>query len=635
MDNLEIVGLTSFVGGMSVDRKFGTENQFYNSRHIDFRKKPSQFSVLPKTAKTSGGVVVDLVQDMVMVPSGICYAVGNAGSIYKITAAGIWSRIGTLGENGGADIHYRADSDAVYITGISKIARIKAVSTAPVLQLDWFQEGVSSDSNAYKVGGANLYTLATAINEATINRRLFIPDIEPFSKIGVHVIAKGTGDWTLTLHDDMNNTLEAVTIASASVNSNSMNYFVFSSPIRALVAPNARNYHFHLTSTVADGTLQTTTSASMADCDMELWANALVSTTNGLHPMINFSQFTLIGNGRYVATYEPLQDMPTTSDYNRHEIVLPPGFEVCGFAQKNQFAVIGAEKRTSANEIQEGALFFWDGVSETYNDWYPVPEGSPESLFSHKNIVTYVCNGALYRMKGMEEPVKIRTFRNTDSEYSDTSDSTHSYPGMTTVRRGIMLVGYPGITTNQSLEHGVYSLGAVSREYPESFGYSYSISTATRTNNGSNNLRIGMVKNFGDTLYVSWRDDQNGGYGIDVVNNSSDPFSSFTIESLYFDDERPFVQKKASSVVATFKELPSDVSINLKYKIDQESGWHYLNDDGTAKVTSGTYAVMPVEKPFYGIEFGLDGTVDGTTTPEILSLYLAFDPNKEDLGVLA
>jgi len=629
---LQAVGLQSFVGGMSVDRKFGSRNQFYYSRHVDFRKNPGKFSILPGTAETSGGVVIDLVEDMTQIASGVRYALGDAGNVYKIATNGTWSKIGDLGQTGGAGIVYRADVDNIYITGTTSVGRIKNMLGTKKFEGAFFQMGVSSASTCFKVGGLNTYSLRTSINEADADKRTFITDIEPIIQIGVRVVAKGTGDFTLTLHDEANNSLGSVTVAAASLKNNTIIYFQFSSAIRAQVSPAGRTYHLHMTSTVADGTIATTTASSMADCDMELWANALIDTVNGLHPIYNFINLTLIGNERYVAAYEPLQDQPTTTDFVRHKLTLPPGYEVCGFAQKNQFCLVAAEKRSSSGEYQEGAIFIWDGISETYNDWYPIPEGSPESIFSEKNVAHYIAGGSIYRQVGLEQPIKIRTFRNTDSEYSGVADSTHVNPNMMTVRRGVLLIAYPTTTTNLSLEHGIYSLGSVSREYPESFGYSYTPSPGHILNTGTNNLKIGMIKNFGDTLYMSWRDDANDNhYGVDIVNNSSAPASDFRLESLYFDNGNPFKQKRAAKLRASFNALPASCEIRLKYKIDQESSWHYSDDDDEdAVATEGDKRFsMSIEKPFFGIEFGVEGTCEATS-PEVLSVYLFFDPLKSE-----
>lgn len=630
--NFEPIGLNKFFGGWATDKQLGSDGQFYYSRHFDFRKKPSSLTLLPKPANTDGGVVVDLVQAMDQLNSGIRYALGDAGWIYKVTTAGVWSSVANIGEAGGAGLLYRSDVDHLYISGQTKLSRIPRVSNGGSVQINWFENGVSTSTTCTKSGGVNTCAIPLAIDESSITkRRSFTSDIEPLYKLGVRVVAKGTGDWTLTLHDDANNSLGTVMVTNSNLNDNKVNYFVFSTPVRIQRGNNgagsALTYHFHLTSTVADGTIATTTDGSMADCDMELWANALVTTNNGLHPITQFSNSTLIGNGRYIAAYEPLQDNPSTADFQRHRLTLPPGFEVCGFAQKNLMCVVGAEKRSSTGEFQEGMLFFWDGIADSYNDFWPVPEGSPESLFSHKNVVHFIAGGALYRMRGGDEPIKVKTFRNTDSEYSNATDITHVYPNMMTVRRGILLIGYPSITTNLSLEHGVFSLGSVTREYPESFGFSYTTSNGNILNNGSNNLKVGMVRSYGDTLYISWRDDSVSPqkYSVDIVNNSSVPASAAQLEVLQFNNNQPSKYKNAGYLIGTFESLPSGSTIKLKYKIDADSDWNYSDE-----ASSGTYLIMPIDRKYLNVQFGLDVTCSSVTSPEVTSLFLFTDVLKNE-----
>lgn len=630
-NNFEPIGLNKFYGGWSSDKQMGSDAQFYYSRHIDFRKRPSSFTLLPRPTNTDGGVVVDLVQAMDQLNSGVRYALGDAGWLYKITTAGVWSSVVNIGEAGGAGLLYRSDVDMLYATGQTKVARIPRVSSGNAPQANWFANGPSTCTTCTKTGGTNTYTLLISVNEGTPNKRNFTSDIEPLYKLGVKINAKGTGDWTLTLHDDANNSLGTVTVTNGDLTNGSINYFVFSTPIRIQRGNNgvgsALTYHFHLTSTVADGSVATTTANSLADCDMELWANALVTTNNGLHPIAQASNLTLIGNGRYVAAYEPLQDNPTTADFNRHRLTLPPGFEVCGFAQKNLMTIIGAEKRSSTGEFQEGMLFFWDVTAETYNDYWPVPEGSPESLHSHKNVVRFIAGGALYQMRGGDEPIKIRTFRNTDSEYSNTTDITHVYPNMMTVRRGILLVGYPSTTTNLSLEHGIYSYGSITNEYPNSFGFSYTTSNGNILNNGTNNLKIGMVKSYGDTLYISWRDDSASPqkYSVDIVNNSSTPETTATIELLEFNNNQPSKYKNAGYVISTFTELGGTTSVTLKYKLEGEANWNY-----SEVASTGTYAVMPVDKRYLVSQIGMDITSSALTSPEFSSLYMFTDQLKNE-----
>jgi hypothetical protein len=635
-DGTDYVGLQSFVGGESQDIKFGQKYQYDYGRHIDVRKKPTQFSVLPKPTKASGTVVTDLVQDFTQVPSGIRYALGDSGNVYKIATNGTWTLLGVLGENGGAGIMYRADSDAVYITGQTKVARIKNVSTAETFEANWFAYGVSAATTCTKTGGAQTYTLTTSVTETAVNMRTFITDIEPLYRIGVKVVAKGTGNWTLTLHDDANNVLGTATVTNANLTNGVINYFTFSSPIRLLPSVNnftsassgGRTYHFHLTTSIAGGTAQTTTASTLADADMELWANALVQPTNGLHPIYQFAQLTLIGNEKYLTSYAPLQNDPTTSDFLRHQLTFPPGYEINGLAQLELYGAITAEKRSSSatRDFQEGKMFLWDGVSTTYNRYYDIPEGNPESVFSHKNTLYMIAGGALYQSSG-GQPVKIRTFRNTDSEYSGVADSTHAYPHMMTVRKGILLIAYPSFTTNLSLEHAVYGYGQISRNFPMSWTTSYTISTGSLLNTGSNNLRIGAIRNFGDTLYISWRDGSS--YGVDVVDNSSSPAADFTVQTLSFDNGEPYKNKYAKKALAVFEDLPDGVTLNMWYKIDDEASKHYLTDDGTNAITTGNCVTINIGKEFLRIQVGLDGTVGGTTSPKGHGLYLAFDPRKD------
>lgn len=636
----DFVGLQTFSGGESQDPKFGLNKfQYDYGRHIDVRKKPSGFSVLPGTAKTSGDVVTDLIQDMTQVPDGTRYALGDSGNVYRVSTAGVWSKLGNIGENGGGGILYRPDSDCIYITGQTKVSRIKTVTTVPTLEVNFFQYGISNATTCFMTGGTNTYSLQTAIQETPFNERAFVSDIEPLYRIGVRVSNKGTGDWTLTLHDDANNLLGTVTVTNANLTNGMINYFVFSPAVRLQVSvnnftsssSNGRTYHFHLTSSTGDGTVVTTTVNNLADCDMELWANALVQTNNGLHPIYQFAQLTLIGNEKYVASYAPLQDQPTTADFLRHQLQFPSGYETNGFAQLELYAAITAEQRsTSATKsFQSGKMFLWDGIQTTYNRYFDIPEGSPESIYSSKNVLYMIVAGALYESTG-SQPLKVWTIRNTDSEYSNIADTTHLNPHMMTIRRGILLIGYPTITTNQALEHVVYSYGQINKQYPLSWATSYTMSTGTILNNGSNNLRLGFIRNYDDTLYISWRDDSTGTptYGVDIVDNTSTPAPDFQIQSLYYDNDNPYKEKLVKKALAIFDTLPSGVSLRMWYMINNDGIKHYSTDDGTPYVTSGNVVQINIQSQFIGLQIGIEGTISGTTTPFFRGMYMLTDPER-------
>lgn len=621
-----ILGQNSFVGGMTVsDQKQGIKYSFLYSQGIDFRKRPSQMSVLPATTNIATGIMSDLAQDMVQVADGSRYILGDNGNFYKLATNGTVTNLGKA-NGGAAGMIYRQDLDRIIFTGDKTASSYYPISNSPVLELDKYNRSNSTEPSAYQVTTTSPGSIGVPTTLSEASRRSFTPDIEPMYSIKLFVVAKGTGTVTVTVHDDANNLLGTASKLTADITSNDWNEWVFSSPIRMLVKPNARTLHFHVTSTVNDTTIRTTTNnPDITTCDMQYLADRFIQTTNGFHPAIQYQQYCCFGNERYLSVWEPLADNPSNLEWNRHRLTFPPGYEVCGLAIYDEFLAIACEKRSSnaSKEFQDGKIFFWDGGATTYNYFVDVPEGSPYSLYSYKNVLYWFAGGAWYGYAG-GKPTKLKTLPDTDEEYSDANTYTIGYPNMATVRRGVLLMGYPSETNNTQVNHGVYSWGAIEKNYADAFGYSYIISSGAKKNNGTNNLRIGMVKNFGDSLYISWRDDENtlsaSKYGLDVVNNNSNPFAYATWESLIFDNGQPWKQKNGLRVMASFKELPAGSTIKLKYKIDRTANWT-ISD----AVTSGKTAKFHINQGrFYEIQFGIDITCTDTT-PEITFVGLEWD----------
>lgn len=610
-----------FSGGWSVDDQLGISNSFAYSRHLDFRKKPSQLTVLPKTREDSSGVVVDLLQNAVMTNDGTIYSLGSTGFLYKRTTGGTWSAVMKLDE-GTFGLSYRSDVDKLFATSAKSVSELSPISSNPKPYVAKYAASVSTDSNATLTGGTVTTNIGTAISETSSSKQEFASDIEPLSKIQVFVPEAGTGNWTLTLHDAANNTLATSTVANASIKENQWNDFAFTTQVRIYVKPNARTYHFHLTSTVADGQVQSTTAGDLNTCDFKIFADRLIDTRNDMHPMQTFLQYECIGNGNYLSVWEPLSEEPSNAEWLRHKLAFPSNLEVCGLAVWREYLAVACEHRTTSGDAQLGYIFFWDGLSSTYNFWLRVPEGSPYSIHEYKDILFYEAGGAYFAYAG-GQPVKIRTLPNTDSEYSDVTDTTITYPNMSTVRRGVHLLGFPSSTTNTDIEHGVYSFGAVDKDFDDSFGYNYTISTGTRTNT-SGNLKIGMIKNFGDKLFISWQDGA-ANFGVDLVDNTSDPYAEAEWRSLFFDGSIPTKDKQADYLEVEFEELPAGVTVTPKYRTARNGAW----TSGTA-VTSGTVAKMSINKRFTSIQVGFDVAITGTETPTFTAVVLVFDDMKKE-----
>jgi len=650
----------SWVGGQAVDKKIGIGNSFADSQSLDFRKSPSQISVLPGVTRTDSNVVTGLVQNEVMTETGRTYSVDSTGNVYTCSPSGTWSLFGNIGQSGTFGINYRQDQDAIYIPGITTVSSITSVSGTPVLNPGFYGESQSTYNNSSdagfnvnsdQAGGALTTTILTSYNDdVSTQERFFQTDIQPISKIGVNIVTKGTGDWTLTVHDGLNKQLATKTVTSANLTVG-VNYFVFSTPVQVNVGPNAaQTYHFHLTSTVADGTVSSTVSNDLSSCDMQLWANRLVETKNGIHPQVTFQQFECIGNGRYLSVWENLGEAaPSNSAWQRQKLSFPPGYEVCGLTVFNEYLVIATEFVTTSNSAQQGIIFYWDGLSDTYNYFTRIPEGSPESIHEYENAVYYVAGGNWYIITSVAAtPQKIRRLPGSENVYTSSNTPTRVYPNMGTVRYGIHLLGWPSTTSNTDIPYGVYSWGSVDYSQPNSFGYSYILSTGSQAVTGSNNLTIGMVKNFGNILHISWRDDGSGTptYGVDVVDASSKPAPFAKWESLIYDAGMVTKEKQVSYIEASWLDIQDGVSIVLKYSINR-GPWVY-SSGSTSNVAGGfsnNNLWQPDNEPNYGrldignndgsieerfneLQVGVDIYCDSTVTapPVIIGVSAIFDP---------
>lgn len=652
-----------FDGGLSTDGKIGIKfsqapsvvTGDLGTYGIDFRKKPSQFSVLPKTVREDLGVVTDLIQNCVMASDGTTYHLGNTGQFYKRSTTGTYTLIGNVG-TGTFGMDYRKDSDTVYICGTTTVSIYGPVTGIPTLTVNKYADSIATVNATPTAAGLNVnpnqsgsgftYIPPTTVSESSVNLRYFQSDIEPLDKIDVYVQTKGTGDWTLTLHDGLNNTLATKTVLNVNLVNNAFNDFRFSTPQRIYVSPSARTYHIHVTSTVADGALTTSSNGDLTGADLEVFANRLISTTNGIHPMARFLQYEVIGNSNYLSVWEPLSDPPTNDEWVRHRLAFPSEYEVCGLSVFNEYLAIALQKVSTSGlaDPQEGLIAWWDGLSAVgdnkANYFTRIPEGTPQCITQFKNNIYYYAGGAWYRINSPSaQPVKVRTMPGSDTEFSGATAPLTIYPYAASVRRGVLLMAYPSTTTNTSINYGVYSWGSVDQNFPESFGYSYLLSTGSTNYSVSNNLTIGMVQNFGDTLLISWRDDLNGGYGIDVVNNASPPAVNASWQSNIFDDGFPGKDKKASYLLATFLTLPSDCSFRLKYKLERSANWTYSSNgsgvSGAYKSTDFANSMnvarfdVNTANRYTEIQYGVD-IISGTVSPIFTSVAQVYDNLAEE-----
>jgi hypothetical protein len=612
-------------GGKSADLKQGIAHSFAYSRHIDFRKNPTGLSLLAATRKESGTVVNALLTEMLQLPSGKMVGItatppldtdSEGGIVYTRATDGTWSAITGFGSqfsSTGAGMIYNRQQDTIYVPGDRSIGAIQNADsrfTGGVPTVDNLAFQNSLDQSA--TDSTNTYTTSTTISEADVDRLEFIPTIEPTSLLKLWVTTPGSGYITVTMHDAANNNLGSVDVGG--MTGGALNSFNFSPPIRTTVRPNASTYHFHVTH--GGGTAHAVGCGTLNDlrtARFETWVDALVQTSNGLHPVGEFLNKAIIGNGRYLAVWEitsqprsaVANSQPLNTEYLRHRVVFEPNYEVTSGDVWNEYWAAACQDLLG----QRGRIFLWDGYSDGWSTFIDVPEGVPYSLFSQGGILYYYAGGGWWAWAA-GRPVKLTQMPNTDTEFSGVNPVIVNYPHMMASRNDILLGGFPGSSTSSSIERGVYSYGSRDKNYDPSFGYSYSISTGTRTSTG---VKIGMVKSFGPQLFVSWKDGTDN-YGVDVVDANSSPFTTGVWESLVMDLGRPDKEKEAVDYKVEFETLPTGATVTPKYKINRATDWTL----GTPAIAGATEAKISINNRFKEIQLGIDITA-AATTPQIIS----------------
>jgi hypothetical protein len=615
---------------------------------------------------------------------------GDQGHLYKLDTSDVLTLAATITDGSGSGMVYNQLSDYLYITGQQSVSMYGPLQGTPALKDGQFGKSASSANgvvNLYQTtttnydgsarnnlqslattqgvtatsqvttNATNTYSVPNAITENPANSCPFAPDLEPFYSIAIYVDTVGTGNATLTLHDGFNRALGTVTINHASLVVG-YNEFVFTAPgIRsftgAIQSGLSAAYHWHITSSVSSDTMKVRvlTAANLTTADMILFNYRLVKTNNGWHPATLFTGngfMMCIGNGQYLATYNFSNDAnPSNYVFQRERFPLDAGYEVTSLSVNNQYLVIAAEKRSSnsSRNFQEGCLYFWDGQNATYNFKIQLPMGAPYSVYTFNNITYFICAGALYAWGGGQQVIKVRPIAYQNTDYLNATDSTFVNPNMMAPRFNILMIGYPSTTTNVNLKYGIYSWGAVELIYPNSFGYSYCLSHANAANQGynysaANNLQIGMVKNFVDTMYTSSRKTVSGTttYFLDRVNNSSQPAANFSWDSLIWDGGVRYKQKEACRLKVSFLPWPANATLNVYYAF--ERGTKVSSDpNGSGQfspATGDTSIIIDINKRFYEGQWGFFGTCSNPSLPPtITGITMEIDPlqSESDLRV--
>lgn len=464
------------------------------------------------------------------------------------------------------------------------------------------------DIDQSDVQTGDTYALPTTITEASTDRQTFIPAKDPQKSIDFNIAAKGTGDWTVTIHDGLNRVISTVTVTNANLPASGFYEFVYSSVWRPVIG---QTYHAHITSTVADGTLVSDVNNDMETASFHTYYQFLV-TDGDYHPIARILNGIGIGNDRYLAFWDG-------STYNPMRLVFPSGYRIRSIAKWNEYWAIGCWRGSNVYDYDQGIIFFWNGTSTTYDFFIDVPEGSINAMVGSAGTL-YIWagyQGDMLEYKGGPRANKVsRVPKISSSTYIDIS------PGAVNLWKTLLRYGAAVNSDSTEIERGVYSYGSLNNDYADCLTYDYPISTGNRT---ATNIKIGMVYPVDRKLLIGWQD--NTAFGIDVVDASAMPFTTGTIEFLISDEGAPWKEKLINQVKAVFEPLESGESVTLKYRLNRDDGatWENSKTESTVGEKSMKLDIPTKKGRHYEYQVAIDLASSGSTSPQILGVVTEED----------
>lgn len=494
--------------------------------------------------------------------------------------------------------------DYLYYATATTIGRYGKLSGTPTFNDDFLTDG-TTNLDISQAGSGQTYTVPVAISEAAADRFSFTPTKNPIEAIEVNINAKGTGNWTITIHDSLNNILDEHTYTNA-VLSNGI--FTFVRSTGQVFIKEGNTYHVHLTSTVADGSVVTGTTANLSTAYFKEY-NGILFDTQGWHPMTSHLNFLVIGNKNYLAVWDQ-------ATYNPNRLAFAPGFEVRTLTTYREYVVAGCWRGDSVSNVTEGRNYYWDGTSSTFNFFEKVEAGMPNVLHNSKNRLfgIYGHKGSIYL--GNDPYRKIQDLPQiTDNKYVEV------FPGAVTEWNGRTYFGVAGATDDTALTRGIYEYGSANDTLPEVLNIPYIFGN-------DDDVYITALKSFGKKMYFCRKYSLEGvpTYTIGYVDLTTYNLNGAKYEQLILDGGG--THKKIQPIKLVVTTIPNvNTSLTLKYRIDRGTYISGMQGFGLlANRVEWNLAYLGRVKEF---EYGFEVTGSGHTT--ITGVFFSYDDFSEEV----
>lgn len=502
----------------------------------------------------------------------------------------------------GNSYHFHVTStvaDATVATGTSSdLETAEFVTLQYYNSLDTDQE-LDLSGNIY----GNTYTTTTSISETSTTKQDVIPVKYMLDAISIYLGYKGTGNWTVTLHDELNKTIGTVTITNANIATRGYQRFTFSSPLTLI--PGA-SYHFHVTTTVADGYVHCSTSSDLNTCGFFTHTPILLDDQK-FHQAVEFANFMCIANGRFLAVVED------SELFDSERLIFPKGEIVRSIDVIGDNLAIATVRGTNIADYGDSKIYLWNGVADNWNNFIKI-DGQVNALKNDGQNRLAVIHGTTGNISFFTGSLNLaRKFKGVGD-----GKTIEIYPQAIGTWEGLLRLGISD-GTSTTIDRVIWSYGKKDKDFKTALSKDYPISTG---NKGST-VQIGALLGVSASkFFVSWKDSTS--YGVDIIDTSNYQATGY-FQSLRIDSEAPNFRKDSTTLSIRCDPIKSNESITIEYRLNNYGNFVTL---GTINTVNQIYQSFPFEFCFFEVEFRV--TLAGTTTsPSLLSLEMYHDINKK------
>lgn len=603
-------------GGVADSKYSGIASS--NARLVgwDIHSKPGLLQVNQAMGKISSSTITEFCKNKVACSNGIRYWFSaTSGKIWQ-EKAGAFTLVYTIAPNAGAVaiLGAREYAGFIYFFTQSRAHRIPIDGTKADGAAAWTANAVPNwaelnlDQATLGGTGATAYTLATSIGETATAKQTFIVVNNIIESVRLKVIAKGTGDWTVTIHDSSNNVITSKTITAASM-ANGLMYFTFATPV--VVTPGL-TYHVHVVSTVADGTVDTGVNSDLEASQMSIFT----TSDDTYHPTKEVNLVLYVGDKQFVHQIDA-STRGSDAVFSLAALDVPVGYRVSALGKMDTNLLVGTIISTSVSRCE---IFNWNTYGQSFLSSDTVYEPGINSFLETDNfvIVNAGLAGNLYSYNG----ANLVFYKKIPGTYSPTAQAI-IYPEATDLFNGFLPIFGVSNVQGDPCDQGIWSMGKYSNNYPTVLNLEYPTSNLDGSNyNILAGIQIGAVVVVGQDVYMSWS--YNGTYGVDKLDYSNKILHPI-LETRSID---PFLSGLTtfSEFIVTYEDtMPAGVSLLFKY------------GKNGAVATSGTDLVTQVDSDRNRInvdasrldartlQLRMEATTNGNAGPKIQAIIIVFE----------